>query len=475
LFQFAIHAAKLKSCSTSSDAAIANTIALRDFMKLLPNLIVLGAVLLVPMVTYADTATLVSSRDTTIYQMHPSDSDGAGQDMFVGDTGEPSACRGLIGFDIAGSIPAGSTITNVQLSLVLSRAGSSDFMPRLIELHRALADWGEGTAGQGSNGSGAGNGFPTPTDGTAATWSHRFFNTVPWTNAGGDFAATASAGAMVGITPTTYVWNSTPDLVKDVQSWLDGPASNFGWVMLGDESTSGSVRRFFTREASDDATRPSLVVTFTPPSTTTASQLLVMAPANVTAGSAFDITVTALDTNGNIAPNYAATVTFAGTDTFPGMLPATYTFTPADQGTHTFSGGVILFTAGSQTVSAQDSAAGSITGTATVAVTAAPANHLLITAPVTALVGTAFDVIVTALDPYGNVDMNYAGTVTWTASDADPGVVLPPDYPFQANDGGMHVFSAGVTLITAGGQTLGVTDTVTGIAGTATLTVGPGP
>jgi len=210
----------------------------------------------------------------------------------------------------------------------------------------------------------------------------------------------------------------------------------------------------------------------TPPS---ATQLLVTAQAGVTAGSPFDITVTALDTNGNFVPFYAGTVTFTSSDPFPGVLPANYTFALADQGAHTFSGGGTFFTAGSQTLTAQDTSTGSTSAPATITVSAAPANQLLIAAPPTAVSGTPFDVMVAALDAYGNVDTNYGGTVTWVTNDTDPGVILPADYAFQAADSGVHIFPGGVTLVTLGDQTLTATDTVSGIAGSAAVTVGPGP
>jgi len=85
--------------------------------------------------------------------------------------------------------------------------------------------------------------------------------------------------------------------------------------------------------------------------------------------------------------------------------------------------------------------------------------------------GIAFDVTVTAQDPYGNTDTNYTGTVTFSSSDPDPSVVLPPDYPFTASDGGTHAFSGGFTLVTAGDQLITATDTVSGITGNATVTV----
>jgi hypothetical protein len=109
---------------------------------------------------------------------------------------------------------------------------------------------------------------------------------------------------------------------------------------------------------------------------------------------------------------------------------------------------------------------------------ATPANHLLIKTAPTAVSGTPFDVTVTALDPYGKIDPNYQGTMTFSTTDPDSGVLLPADYTFTTGDGGdngVHTFPGGVTLVTVGDQTLTSTDTVSGIAGTATVTVGPGP
>ncbi len=206
-----------------------------------------------------------------------------------------------------------------------------------------------------------------------------------------------------------------------------------------------------------------------------AAQLAVSAPASATAGSPFDLTVSAVDGSGNVVPGYTGTVTFASSDSYPAALPMSYTFTAADQGTHTFPAAVTLFTAGSQTLTVQDSTTGSVIGGATVGVIAAPASQLMIVAPTSAVTGSAFDVTIMALDPYLNVDMNYAGTVTWTTSDADPGISLPADYPFQTTDSGIHLFQGGVTLVTLGAQTLTATDTVSGITGSATVTVGSGP
>ncbi len=102
-----------------------------------------------------------------------------------------------------------------------------------------------------------------------------------------------------------------------------------------------------------------------------------------------------------------------------------------------------------------------------------PKSRFLITAPATSVSGTPFDITVTALDSSGNIDTSYQGTVTFSTTDPDPGVVLPADYTFTTGDNGVHAFSGGVMLVTVGAQTLTSTDNVSGISGSATITVGP--
>jgi hypothetical protein len=112
----------------------------------------------------------------------------------------------------------------------------------------------------------------------------------------------------------------------------------------------------------------------------------------------------------------------------------------------------------------------------------ASASAFLVSAPDTVQAGAPFDVTVTAVDPYGEVAVGYTGTVTFSSTDADPGVVLPADYTFTLDDGGVHTFTdtglGETTLITPGDQTLTVMDTADNtITASATITVnsGPGP
>jgi len=201
----------------------------------------------------AGTINIMPSKDNTLYEYVPAEGDhsnGAGFHLFAGENGEGEVRRGVLAFDIAGTIPPGSTITAVSLTLNMSMTPAG---PETVELHKLLADWGEGTSHAPM---GEGDGAPaTPND---ATWRHRFFDSVFWTTQGGDFSATVSASQSVGGTGH-YTWSSA-QMVADVQSWLDNPASNFGWLVLGDETAIATAKRFDTRES---ASPPMLTIEFT--------------------------------------------------------------------------------------------------------------------------------------------------------------------------------------------------------------------
>jgi hypothetical protein len=99
------------------------------------------------------------------------------------------------------------------------------------------------------------------------------------------------------------------------------------------------------------------------------AQFGITAPKTATSGTAFDITVVAEDTFGNLVSGYRGTVTFGSSDG-SASLPGDYTFLPSlDHGKHTFS--VTLITTGSQTITATDTVHNTIKGTATVKVNAA--------------------------------------------------------------------------------------------------------
>lgn len=205
------------------------------------------------------------------------------------------------------------------------------------------------------------------------------------------------------------------------------------------------------------------------PATTPAHFNVRIVPTTTTAGTAFQVTVTALDSDNRLMTGYTGTVNFASSDG-AALLPAAYKFTSADQGVHTFT--VTLRTAGAQTITVH---AGAATGSGSIDVVAAAANHFQVVAAAPVTAGAPFDVTVTALDPYGNVDTAFGGTVHFATSDLAKGISLPPNYTFTAGDNGVHTFSGGATLLTAGLRTITVTDPPSskGPSGSTSVTVQP--
>ena len=224
--------------------------------------------------------TIGDIKDATIFQIPANNSNGAGPGMFAGTDGVGSPRRGLIEFDIAGNVPAGSTINAVQLTLFLGQVAGSDATPRTIELHRLTADWGEGTTGSGSTMiGGTGQGFPA--NAGDATWNARFFPGTLWATPGGDFAASASASTIVDQDINDpYQWLTTAALVIDVQGWLNAPATNFGWALINaEENISQDSRAFYTRDFSNAAFHPQLQIDFTPAVVPAPATLLLIAAA----------------------------------------------------------------------------------------------------------------------------------------------------------------------------------------------------
>ena len=151
--------------------------------------------------------------------------------------------------------------------------------------------------------------------------------------------------------------------------------------------------------------------------------------AATTAGVAVTVTVTAQDAFGNVATGYTGTVHFTSSDA-QAALPADYTFTGGDAGTHTFAR------------DAQDGRhpvdhrhrhgrPASITGSQTgIAVSPAAASTLTRRGlpepdqpPARPTPSPS-----RALDAYGNVATGYTGTVHFTSSDAQ--AALPANYTF---------------------------------------------
>jgi hypothetical protein len=105
----------------------------------------------------------------------------------------------------------------------------------------------------------------------------------------------------------------------------------------------------------------------------------------------------------------------------------------------------------------------------------ASATSLVVTAAGSVTAGTPFDFAVTAVDPYGNTDFNYQGTVAFSTQDP-AGSFNPTGYSFQPGDHGTAFFPQGATLNTPDNTwDVTATDINSGITGLAYVAVTEGP
>ena len=203
------------------------------------------------------TITLTPSKDNTLFETTDgSISDGIGPHLFSGTTASFSRRRALVAFDLASQIPAGSTVTSVSFTMQVSKTIAAD---QTVELHAVSQDWGEGAsnAGAGRDGGGA-----IAKNGDA-TWLHTFFPDKRWTRAGGDFASAVDAAVSVFGAGDNVTWPSSAAMIARVQAWVDQAATNFGWIVIGEEASPGTTKEFASREQVPATVRPALTIDYT--------------------------------------------------------------------------------------------------------------------------------------------------------------------------------------------------------------------
>jgi hypothetical protein len=204
----------------------------------------------------AEIAVLEPIKDGTLYEdIAGGRANGAGNHFFVGQTGQLVVVRGLLEFDVAGSVPVGATVLSASLSLHMSRTLNNQEI-HSVSLHRVTEEWGEAgsVAGQGEGGG-------TAAQEGDATWRYTFFSTDSWASLGGDFDAVAIASTDVS-SVGFYSWTS-PELLAEVQLFHEEPSQNHGWILIGNELLPRA-KRFDTRENPDVGTRPQLIIEFEP-------------------------------------------------------------------------------------------------------------------------------------------------------------------------------------------------------------------
>jgi glucose/arabinose dehydrogenase len=228
------------------------------------SLMVLPLALVAASSALAEQVTLTPVKDNTLYEdAAGAISNGSGAFLFMGrtgDNGEEKIRRTALAFDLT-SIPASAVVESVSLTFRINLRPFAGANSSVAKLHRLKQDWGEGASDALEPG---GRGTTAQTG--DVTWLHRYYDTDLWTTPGGDYVSVPSATANFGTSPSeAMTFASTPQLVTDVQDWLQNPATNFGWIVLGDEVQSKNARRMASRENAEDP-KPQLTVTYSIPS-----------------------------------------------------------------------------------------------------------------------------------------------------------------------------------------------------------------
>jgi glucose/arabinose dehydrogenase len=210
----------------------------RVFLPLFPLLLVLT----VDSAVRADVMQFEADRDNTLYESVAGNiSNGSGSFVFLGRTGpdgDSRLRRALIHFDVS-ALPEGAVVDSVTVSFEIAAVPQpQNAVGGTATLYRVLNDWGEGD----SNAPGAeGQGIEAQTG--DATWQFRFYDTLMWDMAGGDFIPQESADSGYGTDLETLTFTSTPGLVSDVQAWANNPGLNNGWMLLGSEGLDFTARK----------------------------------------------------------------------------------------------------------------------------------------------------------------------------------------------------------------------------------------
>jgi hypothetical protein len=203
-------------------------------------------------------------------------------------------------------------------------------------------------------------------------------------------------------------------------------------------------------------------VTVTPDA---ANYFTVSGAAAQVAGTANALTIRAYDLYGNLCDrgvnNYTGdkAITFGGASTIGVFVPTvtdklgvatdlgiatTITFT---NGVSTAGGSMVLYKVETANITATQ---GAINTPAPLAVTVTPAGIGYFTVTGIPAVVTADDLlspVITAFDPFGNIETGYTGTITFSSDNGDP--ALPADYTFTSGpgqDNGVHTFAGGAQL-----------------------------
>ncbi|HAM71879.1 MAG TPA: hypothetical protein DCM86_09575 [Verrucomicrobiales bacterium] len=199
--------------------------------------------LFLPQGAPGENALIECTSDTSLMEVAPEYNAGWTSSLQVGTNTQRNSARILFGFDVASTLPPGAVILRASLQILVLRADPFAAVNSPFELRRVLVPWNEGTK-TGLKGGPSEDGEPS--------WDWISYPDIGWSEPGGligvDYSDAVSSTCFIK-KPATYVFDSTPEMAHDVQTWLDAPDTNFGWMMRSQfEGVPKTARRVASRE-----------------------------------------------------------------------------------------------------------------------------------------------------------------------------------------------------------------------------------
>jgi len=184
---------------------------------------------------------LFPEEDTMIRDSSLPPGGGSSSSVAVGTTRDNRHARALLRFDVPTLAP-GSTLTNAYAVITVGQVPGSGVAGQ-FSLHRVLQPWDE----------------------LDATWESTGYSS--WGGAGGlegsDYVAQPSAVRILDQSGR-YEFRDT-NIFNDVALWMSNADTNMGWMLLCDEETLWTAKRFITREANYPESEPQLVLEYSAP------------------------------------------------------------------------------------------------------------------------------------------------------------------------------------------------------------------
>lgn len=202
------------------------------------------------------------TRDNSIYKERPDNTNGGHGFLYAGNNQFFNPRRALIRFDLS-LIPRNARIGSVRLEITVNRRAKRPGEPLVDQMHFLHAlqiDWGEGSVDAVAIDPETDGGSGAPAEEGDATWLSNFHNLSAWNTPGGDFRRRPSAQTLIGDVGERGLFTG-PTLTADVEAWVRSPASNYGWILRGNETEPQKAYRFYSSEG-DAGLRPRLAVEF---------------------------------------------------------------------------------------------------------------------------------------------------------------------------------------------------------------------